>query len=52
MIGRSIGIQAGRLEEVIVALKRLPVSSLNKLCKKHGSARSRLATTVNIPNVR
>jgi putative toxin-antitoxin system antitoxin component (TIGR02293 family) len=50
MIGRSIGIQAGRLEDVIVALKKgLPVSSLNKLCKNMGVPESRLATTVNIP---
>ena len=50
MIGRSIGIQAGGLEDVIVALKKgLPVSTLNKLCKNMGVPESRLATTVNIP---
>jgi putative toxin-antitoxin system antitoxin component (TIGR02293 family) len=50
MIGQSIGIQAGKLEDVIGALKKgLPVSSLNKLCKHMGVPESRLANTVNIP---
>jgi len=49
MFGQSIGIQAGRLEDLIVTLKKgLPVSSLNKLCKHMGVPESRLATTVNI----
>jgi putative toxin-antitoxin system antitoxin component (TIGR02293 family) len=49
MSGRSIGIQASKLEDVIGAVKKgLPVSSLHKLCKHMGVPESRLATTVNI----
>jgi putative toxin-antitoxin system antitoxin component (TIGR02293 family) len=49
MMGQSIGIQAGRLEDVIGALKKgLPVSALHKLCQHMGVTESRLATTVNI----
>lgn len=49
MFGRSIGVQAGKVEDLIVTLKKgLPVSSLNKLCKHMGVSESRLATTVNI----
>ena len=49
MLGRSIGIQAGKLADLIGTLKKgLPASSLNKLCKHMGVSESRLATTVNI----
>lgn len=49
MFGRSIGVQAGKVEDLIVTLKKgLPISSLNKLCKHMGVSESRLATTVNI----
>ena len=49
MFGQSIGIQAGRLEDLILTVKKgLPVSSLHKLCKHMGVPESRLAVTVNI----
>lgn len=49
MFGRSIGVQAGKVEDLIVTLKKgLPISSLNKLCKHMGVSERRLATTVNI----
>lgn len=49
MFGRSIGVQAGKLEDLIPTLKKgLPVSSLHKLCLHMGVPESRIATTVNI----
>lgn len=49
MFGQSIGIQAGKLEDLILALKKgLPVNSLHKLCKNMGVPESKLAATVNI----
>ena len=49
MFGSSIGIEADKLEDLIIPLKEgLPVSSLHRLCENIGVPENRMALTVNI----